>query len=39
MFGGGRVTYLVDRAGLIRFIQKGVPDNRVLLDELGKLTE
>jgi len=37
LYGGGRVTYLIDRAGVIRYIHKGMPDNAVLLRELGKL--
>lgn len=36
-FGGGRITYIVDRDGIIRFIQKGIPDNETLLKELLKL--
>jgi peroxiredoxin Q/BCP len=36
-YGGGRVTYLIDKQGVIRFIQKGVPDNDVFLRELRKL--
>ena len=38
-YAPGRVTYIVDREGMIRFIQQGVPDNRVLLKELEKLGE
>jgi len=36
-FGGGRITYLVDRSGIVRFIQQGVPDSKELLRELEKL--
>lgn len=36
-YGGGRVTYLIDTQGVIRFRYKGVPDNSRLLDELEKL--
>jgi peroxiredoxin len=39
LYGPGRVTFIINKAGVIRFIQKGVPDNRVLLDELEKLRE
>lgn len=35
----GRVTYIINKAGVIRFVHKGVPDNRVLFDELEKLRE
>lgn len=38
-YAPGRVTYLIDREGIIRFIQQGVPDNGVLLKELEKLGE
>ena len=37
LFGGGRITYIVDRDGIIRFVQKGIPDNEALLNELEKL--
>jgi len=36
-YGGGRVTFLIDREGIVRFIHKGIPDNAVLLSELDKL--
>jgi len=39
LYGPGRLTYIIDKAGIIRFIYKGVPDNRVLLEELEKLRE
>ena len=26
-YGRGRVTYLIDKNGVIRLVQKGVPDN------------
>lgn len=38
-YAPGRVTYVIDREGVIRFIQQGVPDNVVLLKELEKLVE
>ena len=38
-YGGGRVTYLVDLQGLIRFVYKGIPDNEQLLNELEKMTQ
>ncbi len=37
LFGGGRITYIVDQNGIIRFVQKGIPDNKALLKELEKL--
>ena len=39
LYGPGRVTFIIDKAGVVRFIHKGVPDNRVLLNELEKLRE
>jgi peroxiredoxin Q/BCP len=36
-YGGGRVTYLIDQEGVIRFIHKGMPDNEQLLGEIGNL--
>lgn len=38
LYPGGRVTYIIDREGVVRFVQKGVPDNDVLLRELKKLS-
>ncbi len=38
-YAPGRVTYIIDKEGVIRFIQPGVPDNGVLLTELEKLEE
>ena len=37
LYGRGRVTYLIDKNGVIQFVQKGVPDNQDFLDELKKL--
>jgi peroxiredoxin Q/BCP len=37
LYGRGRLTYLIDREGIVRFIDKGVPDNARLLKELDKL--
>jgi len=37
LYAPGRVTFLIDKAGVVRFIQKGIPDNKVLLKELAKL--
>jgi peroxiredoxin Q/BCP len=30
-YGRGRVTFVIDTSGIIRHIQKGVPDNQKLL--------
>lgn len=37
LYAPGRVTYVIDRSGTVRFIMNGVPDNTVLLGELTKL--
>ena len=37
LFDSGRVTYLIDKEGIIRFIMNGVPDNERLLEQLDKL--
>jgi len=37
LYAPGRVTFLIDKGGVVRFVQKGVPDNRALLKELAKL--
>ena len=37
LYGGGRITYLIDKTGTIRFVQKGVPDNDAFLDQLREL--
>jgi len=36
-YGRGRVTYLIDKRGIIRFVQKGVPENQDFLNELKQL--
>ena len=33
-YGSGRITYLIDKQGIIRFIQKGVPDNDDFIKQL-----
>ena len=37
LYGGGRITYVIDQAGVIREIQKGMPDNGKLLQVLESL--
>lgn len=37
LYGRGRVTYLIDKNGVVQFIQKGVPDNQDFLNALKKL--
>jgi len=36
-YAPGRVTFIIDKSGVIRFVRKGTPDTRVLLQELAKL--
>ena len=36
-YGRGRVTYLIDKEGIIRFIQKGVPNNKDFIKQLEVL--
>lgn len=36
LYASGRVTYLIDKEGIISFILKGVPDNGRLLEELDR---
>jgi peroxiredoxin Q/BCP len=37
IYGSGRLTYLIDQSGIIRYVHKGMPDNDKLLLEVGKL--
>jgi len=37
LYGTERITYLIDKKGIIRYIQKGVPNNDDFLRELEKL--
>lgn len=37
LYGRGRVTYLIDKKGIVQFIQKGFPDNQDFLNALKKL--
>jgi len=36
-FGRGRVTYLIDKNGVIRLIQNGVPNNADFIKALDQL--
>ncbi len=38
-YGWGRVTFLIDKDGIVRYIQKGVPRNDEFLREIRKLNE
>jgi len=37
IYGGGRITYLIDQSGIIRYVHKGMPDNDVLIREVNNL--
>jgi hypothetical protein len=37
LYGGGRITYLIDQSGIIRYLHKGMPDIDVLARELANL--
>lgn len=37
LYGSGRITYIIDSSGLIRYVHKGMPDNDRLILELEKL--
>ena len=39
LYGSKRITYLIDRKGIIRYIQEGIPKNEDFLKELKKLGE
>lgn len=36
-YGRGRVTYLIDKQGIVRWRQNGVPDNQAFLRKLKEL--
>jgi len=36
LYAPGRVTFIIDQTGTVRFVQKGVPVNEALLEELSK---
>jgi peroxiredoxin len=37
LYAGGRITYLIDKEGVVRFISEGVPNNDQLLEELKNM--
>ena len=37
LYEKGRITYLIDKNGIIQYIQKGVPKNRKFLKKIKKL--
>jgi peroxiredoxin Q/BCP len=37
LYGSGRLTYLIDQSGVIRYVHKGMPDNDRLIEEVDKL--
>ena len=36
-YGSGRITFIIDKDGMIRDVQKGMPDNKKLLKVLKTL--
>jgi peroxiredoxin Q/BCP len=36
-YGSGRITHLIDRDGIVRYVHKGMPDNETLLQEISNL--
>ena len=38
-YGRNRVTYLIDKKGIIRFIQQGVPENKDFLEQIRNLSK
>jgi peroxiredoxin Q/BCP len=39
LYGGGRITYLIDQSGIIRYVHKGMPDNETLVGEISALSK
>jgi len=37
LYGRERITYLIDKKGIIRFIQNGVPENKDFLKKLKEI--
>ena len=37
LYGSGRITYIIDQSGMIRYVNKGMPENDRLIEELEKL--
>jgi peroxiredoxin Q/BCP len=36
-YGSGRITHLIDRNGIVRYVHKGMPDNETLLQAISNL--
>ena len=37
LYGRGRITYLIDASGVIRYIKKGMPENDRLIEAIRAL--
>lgn len=37
LYGPGRISFLIDKEGIVRYIEKGMPDNQRILRETDKL--
>ena len=36
-YGSGRISFLIDKEGVIRYIEKGMPDNQRILKKIDEL--
>ena len=34
LYGKGRITYIIDSSGVVRYVYKGMPDNDTVLKEI-----
>jgi thioredoxin-dependent peroxiredoxin len=37
LYRPGRITFVIDRQGVVRFIQEGMPNTKILLEEIRKI--
>ena len=37
LYGSGRITYIIDQSGVIRYVNKGMPENDRLIQEIKNL--
>jgi peroxiredoxin Q/BCP len=38
LYGPGRISFLIDKEGVIRYIEKGMPDNQRILGKIDALS-
>ena len=36
-YGPGRISFLIDREGVVRYVEKGMPDNQRILKKIDEL--